>query len=153
MTPGQLREIDRIFHSALEHEPAKRSAFLDIACGGDELLRQKVDALLSSDQQATDFIEKPPTAFAVRLIAGEATEGGSMIGRTIGHYKITQHLASGGMGEVYVALDTRSERKAVLKLLPARFTSDPERIKRFPTRSTCADRAQSPKHSNHLRDR
>ena len=131
MTPGQLREIDRIFHSALEHEPAKRSAFLDIACGGDELLRQKVDALLSSDQQATDFIEKPPTAFAVRLIAGEATEGGSMIGRTIGHYKITQHLASGGMGEVYVALDTRSERKAVLKLLPARFTSDPDRINRF----------------------
>ena len=94
-------------------------------------MRQKVDALLSSDQQATDFIEKPPTAFAVSLIAGEATEGGSMIGRTIGHYKITQHLASGGMGEVYVALDTRSERKAVLKLLPARFTSDPERIKRF----------------------
>ena len=35
------------------------------------------------------------------------------------------------MGEVYVALDTKSERKAVLKLLPARFTSDPERIKRF----------------------
>ena len=35
------------------------------------------------------------------------------------------------MGEVYVALDTRSERKAVLKLLPARFTSDPDRIKRF----------------------
>ena len=54
-----------------------------------------------------------------------------MIGRSIGHYKITQHLASGGMGEVYVALDTRSKRKAVLKLLPARFTSDPDRINRF----------------------
>jgi eukaryotic-like serine/threonine-protein kinase len=131
MTPAQLREIDRIFHSALEHEPAKRGAFLDIACGGDGLLRRKVDALLSSDQQATDFIEKPPTAFAARVIEAQAKETDSVIGRTIGHYKITQHLGSGGMGEVYVALDTRSERKAVLKLLPARFTSDPERIKRF----------------------
>jgi eukaryotic-like serine/threonine-protein kinase len=127
----ELQRIEAIFHSALNCVPKDLGAFLDTACGGEDSLRRKVEALLSSDQQATDFIEKPPTAFAVRLIAGEATEGGSMIGRTIGHYKITQHLASGGMGEVYVALDTRSERKAVLKLLPARFTSDPDRINRF----------------------
>ncbi len=131
MTTSDIHKIETIFHSALEHEPAKRGAFLDIACGGDELLRQKVDALLSSDQQATDFIEKPPTAFAATVIEAQARETDSLIGRTIGHYKITQHLGSGGMGEVYVALDTKSERKAVLKLLPARFTSDPERIKRF----------------------
>jgi eukaryotic-like serine/threonine-protein kinase len=131
MTTSDIHKIETIFHAALEHEAAKRGAFLDIACGGDELLRQKVDALLSSDQQATDFIEKPPTAFAATVIEAGARETDSVIGCTIGHYKITQHLASGGMGEVYVALDTRSERKAVLKLLPARFTSDPDRINRF----------------------
>jgi serine/threonine protein kinase len=131
MTPGQLRKIDRIFHAALEYTPDKRRAFLDTACEDNELLRQKIEALLNSDQEATDFIEKPPTAFAATVIEAEARETDSLIGRTIGHYKITQHLGSGGMGEVYVALDTRSERKAVLKLLPARFTSDPERIKRF----------------------
>src|SRR5215831_13112590 len=127
----ELRKIDGIFHSALNCAPKDLGAFLDTACGGDELLRQKVEALLSSDQQATDFIEKPPTAFAATVIEAEASETDSLIGCTIGHYKITQHLGSGGMGEVYVAVDTRSERKAVLKLLPARFTSDPERIKRF----------------------
>ena len=131
MTTSDIHKIETIFHSALEHELAKRAAFLDTACGDDELLRQKVDALLSSDQQASDFIEKPPTAFAASVIEAKARETDSVIGRTIGHYKITQHLGSGGMGEVYVALDTKSERKAVLKLLPARFTSDPERIKRF----------------------
>jgi eukaryotic-like serine/threonine-protein kinase len=131
MTTPQLREIERIFHVALECEPGKVNAFLDTACGGDASLRERVDALLSSDRQATDFIEKPPTAFAARVIEAQARETDSVIGRTIGHYKIRQHLGSGGMGEVYVALDTRSERKAVLKLLPARFTSDPERIKRF----------------------
>jgi len=131
MTTSDIHKIETIFHSALEHELAKRAAFLDTACGDDELLRQKVDALLSSDQQASDFIEKPPTAFAASVIEAKARETDSVIGRTIGHYKITQHLGSGGMGEVYVALDTKSERKAVLKLLPPRFTSDPERIKRF----------------------
>ena len=127
----ELRKIEAIFHSALDCAPKDVGAFLNTACGEDELLRQKVEALLSSDQQSTDFIEKPPTAFAAGVIEAEAKETDSLIGRTIGHYKITQHLGSGGMGEVYVALDTRSERKAVLKLLPARFTSDPERIKRF----------------------
>ena len=131
MTTSNIHKIETIFHSALEHEPTKRGAFLDIACRDDELLRRQVDALLSSDQQATDFIEKPPTAFAATVIEAQARETDSLIGRTIGHYKITQHLGSGGMGEVYVALDTKSERKAVLKLLPARFTSDPERIRRF----------------------
>src|SRR5215472_1960599 len=130
-TAEELRKIEGIFHSALNCAPKDLGAFLDTACGDDELLRQKVEALLSSDQQGTDFIEKPPTVFAATVIKAEATETDSLIGRTIGHYKITQHLGSGGMGEVYVALDTRSERKAVLKLLPARFTSDPERIKRF----------------------
>ncbi len=120
----ELQRIEAIFHSALNCAPKDLGAFLDTACG-------EVDALLSSDQQASDFIEKPPTAFAASVIEAKARETDSVIGRTIGHYKITQHLGSGGMGEVYVALDTKSERKAVLKLLPPRFTSDPERIKRF----------------------
>ncbi|PWT82597.1 MAG: hypothetical protein C5B58_07965 [Acidobacteria bacterium] len=127
----ELQRIETIFYSALDCAREDVAAFVERACSGDDGLRRKVEALLSSDQQATDFIEKPPTEFAVGLIAGEATEDTSMIGRTIGHYQIIQHLASGGMGEVYVAIDTRSERKAVLKLLPTRFTSDPERINRF----------------------
>jgi len=127
----ELQRIEAIFHSALKCATKDVGAFLDTACGGDDFLRRKVEALLSSDQQASDFIEKPPTAFAATVIEAQARETDSLIGRTIGHYKITQHLGSGGMGEVYVALDTKSERRAVLKLLPARFTSDPERIKRF----------------------
>ena len=50
---------------------------------------------------------------------------------TIGHYKISKRIGTGGMGEVYLATDITAGRKAALKLLPTRFTSDAERLKRF----------------------
>jgi TolB-like protein/cytochrome c-type biogenesis protein CcmH/NrfG len=55
----------------------------------------------------------------------------SLVGETIGHYKISQAIGTGGMGEVYLATDIVAGRKAALKLLPMRFTGDAERLKRF----------------------
>ena len=131
MTLSRLHEIETIFDSALECEPGEVKAYLESACAGDQLLRQKVEALLNADQRAIDFIETPPTMLAARVVESEAGGTNSMIGRTIGHYKIIEHLATGGMGEVYLAVDTKAERKAALKLLPARFTADAGRIRRF----------------------
>jgi serine/threonine-protein kinase len=56
-----------------------------------------------------------------KLIFGEsaASEGSLMIGKTVGHYRITSRLGAGGMGEVFLAVDTRLERKAAIKFLPA----------------------------------
>ena len=131
MTPSRLHEIETIFDSALECKRGQIKAYLESACAGDELLRQKVEALLSAYQRAVDFIETPPTVLAARVVESEAAGTNSMIGRAIGHYKIIEHLATGGMGEVYLAVDTKAERKAALKLLPARFTADAGRIRRF----------------------
>src|SRR5205823_8390749 len=50
---------------------------------------------------------------------------------TIGHYKISESIGTGGMGEVYLATDIVAGRKAALKLLPLRFTGDTDRLKRF----------------------
>src|SRR5437667_3381220 len=129
MTPARLQRVEEIFHAALDQEPDRVGAFLDAACEGDELLRRKVEALLASLQRAGAFIETPVAGIATRI-----TENGQadlLIGRTIGHYKISEQIGTGGMGEVYLATDMTAGRKAALKLLPTRFTSDAERLKRF----------------------
>ena len=54
-----------------------------------------------------------------------------MIGQRIGHYVIMSMLGEGGMGEVYLAKDTKLGRDVALKVVPEEYTSDPSRLKRF----------------------
>ena len=129
MTPARFQTIEEIFLAALEHEPGQVSAFLDTACEGDEALRREVEVLLASDQRAGRFIERSTVGLATKII--QKGQGDSLVGQTIGHYKISESIGTGGMGEVYLATDIVAGRKAALKLLPLRFTGDTERLKRF----------------------
>ena len=54
-----------------------------------------------------------------------------MIGKSIGPYQILAELGRGGMGEVYRARDSRLNRDVAIKVLPAAFANDPERLARF----------------------
>src|SRR5438093_51121 len=129
MTPARFQTIEEIFLAALEQEADQVSAFLDTACGRDAVLRREVEALLASDQRAGRFIEKSAVGLATTVIQNQ--EADSLVGRTIGHYKISEPIGTGGMGEVYLATDITAGRRAALKLLPSRFTGDAERLQRF----------------------
>ena len=54
-----------------------------------------------------------------------------MIGSRLGHYDITGHLGSGGMGDVYQATDSKLGRSVAIKLLPEALARDTERVARF----------------------
>src|SRR5213595_2839173 len=129
MTPARFQAIEEIFLAALDQEPDQISAFLDTACEGDAVLRREVEALLASDRRAGRFIEKSAVGLATKVIQNQQAD--SLVGQTIGHYKISEPIGNGGMGEVYLATDIVAGRKAALKLLPAGFTGDAERLKRF----------------------
>ena len=67
-----------------------------------------------------------------------------MIGRTIGHYRIVEKLGAGGMGEVFLAEDTRLDRNVALKILPAAMASDRDRAQRFVREAKAASALSHP---------
>ncbi len=129
MTSVRLQRIEEIFHSARELDGVTRHKFVRETCGADEELRNEVEALLAAHESAADFIDNPPTRLAAELLARQPIE--SMTGRSIGHYQLLEKIGSGGMGEVYLARDDRSDRKAAVKILPAHFAGDASRFRRF----------------------
>src|ERR1044071_6134354 len=129
MTPARFQTIEEIYRAAQDQEPDQISAFLDKACEGDQVLRCKVEGLLSSREPAASFMETSAVGLAAKIIQNGEAE--SLVGHTMGHYKICESIGTGGMGEVYLATDIVAGRKAALKLLPLRFTNDAERLQRF----------------------
>jgi eukaryotic-like serine/threonine-protein kinase len=65
-------------------------------------------------------------------------------GTRLGRYKILTPLGAGGMGEIYLAEDTELRRKIALKLLPAKFTSDSDRLRRFSLEAKAASALNHP---------
>ena len=64
MAPARWRQVEEICDSALEMAPGRRSAFLDRACAGDQLLRREVEMLLACEDRAEPFLEVPALEMA-----------------------------------------------------------------------------------------
>ena len=143
MQAKRWQEIDRLFDEVLEREPSERASFLADACVGDEELRREVESLLAAHYRAEKFIEAPAIEVAAKAAAAQGIDF-SARGRKIGPYRVLSLLGAGGMGEVYLAEDTRLGRCVALKLLPADFTYDAERIRRFEREARAASALNHP---------
>ena len=132
MTPEQYQRVGQLYHAVLDLPRENRSSFLDGACAGDDELRREVESLLRAHDNAGDFIASPAMNVAARLIAPDedAEAGGTLSGR-IGAYDVVSLIGRGGMGEVYLAHDTRLGRKVAVKLLQPGLSSNPDAMRRF----------------------
>jgi len=120
--------VNELFHEALAVPEERRGAFLDVACGSDRALREEVATLLESHDRADEFMERP-AGYVSDLPLPSAAH--ARAGDTIGHYTIKRLLGEGGMGVVYLALDTTLGRDVALKAVAPRFTDDPARRDRL----------------------
>ena len=130
MDTNRLKQVEEILHAALEIPPAERESFFNEFCGEDVELRREVESLLAFEENSDDFLDVSPESLAAEMFA-EREPQTSLINREIGHYKIKELLGKGGMGEVFLADDTKLERLVALKVLPFEVANDSERIRRF----------------------
>ena len=142
MNPDRWEQASRILEIALERDPERRAAYLDEVCANDDELRREVESLLLASAQAGSLLDSPAMAMAAPLFVSDS--GKTVVGQSIGHYEIITALGTGGMGEVYLAHDTRLGRQVALKLLPAYLRGDSDRLRRFEQEARAASSLNHP---------
>lgn len=112
---------------------------LDHACGGDEDLRADVESLLAASESAESFLRAPIDDGDLDRIATAYT--GPLVGKTVGKYRITSWVATGGMGDVYRAVraDGEFEQEVAVKVLKGARVCDRARAWFHQERQTLAN--------------
>jgi len=116
MTPDVWREVERLYHLALEQPAESRAAFVAQACGGDEVLRREVESLLSSSEDDEGYLETPALSMVANAQARHDACS-NLAGTAVSHYRILERLGSGRRALFYRAEDTRLGRAVVLGFL------------------------------------
>ena len=142
MNPERWKKIDQLLDSLLELEQDRRAEYLDRACGDDSALRREIESLLAAHSRSVGFIDTLRVGAAADFFGKSESE--ELVGRSISHYRVLSSLGAGGMGEVYLASDSRLGRSVALKLLAAVFTRDEERVKRFQQEASAASALNHP---------
>jgi tetratricopeptide (TPR) repeat protein len=132
--------VEEIFIAALEEDPQEQAAYLEDACGGDEVLKSHVEALLEAHRGA-DAVVPAPSDMATATLG--APDTGAVEGKRVGHYKIRRLIAAGGMGAVYEAVQEQPHRTVALKVMRGGLVSG-SGLRRFEYESEVLARLRHP---------
>jgi serine/threonine protein kinase/tetratricopeptide (TPR) repeat protein len=137
MTPERWRQIEDLFQAAADMPAADREAYVSIHAGEDATLKAEVEKLLSSLDDADEFIESPIwtdsnflNTSAKRELSKslDAEKNGhdDFLGQRIGVYRLTRQIGRGGMGAVYQAerADGEFQQTVAIKLIKRGMDTD-----------------------------
>jgi serine/threonine-protein kinase len=138
LTSGRWRQVKEIFQTAVEFPAAERKAYLTDICRGDLSLLTEVESLITAHEEPGSFIDTPAFNLA------EDLAGATLLGKSLGRYRILSLLGRGGMGEIYRAKDTTLGRDVAIKVLPSSFSIDQDRLRRFEQEARAASALNHP---------
>jgi len=151
LTPERWKQVSRIFNKAISLDGEERTAFVADECGVDQSLRSEVEKLIAahSNASAEKFIGgMAAEAAAPLLLNDDDLEPSPKVlteGQQVGtYYEILQALGAGGMGEVYLARDSRLGRTVALKVLTPEISRDERRMQRFRQEAKVASSLNQP---------
>src|SRR2546428_9867445 len=113
---NDVNREEQIFEAALQFPtPEQQAAYIKGACGSDEKLGQRVEALLKAHEHAGAFLDQPPAVISAKTLV--LTTGMMTVtekpGDRIGRYKVLQQIGEGGCGVVYMAEQEEPVRRPV----------------------------------------
>lgn len=140
MNSEKWEQAKKLYEAALKIGREERPRFLAENFGGDEEVLHEVESLLACSDEASGFLETP----AIGEIAETLVASRSLVGQKILQYEIVRLLGEGGMGEVYLAEDTRLRRRIALKILPPSLGADRKSVQRFEQEACAASALNHP---------
>src|ERR1022692_4153931 len=141
MSSGRWERTKEILEQALRLAAQERQAYLGAACGADADLRRELESLIASYEEAGSSFLGADASEVLQLTPPRALSSGT----ELGPYELIELLGTGGMGEVYRARDARLDRIVAIKILPAAFSADRDRLRRFEREARSASALNHPK--------